>query len=112
MGNTNNIGNIQNNKSTSNSPSRHNPNINNPLGKKLNKLGLKTGLDFAMHMPLRYEDETKIFSIKEAVKTSGIVQIVAKVVNQSWAGNAKKQLIIEVADETAHLNLHFINASY
>jgi len=79
------------------------------LSSKLSKLGLNNPFDFALHLPIRYEDETTIYSIKQAVQY-GMAQIAATVVNQSWVGSgSQKQLLIEVQDQTSTLYLRFIN---
>ncbi len=85
-----------------------NANKNTQLVSKLNKLGLKTSFDFALHLPLRYEDETSIVSISEASQFcyNQTCQVIATVKQQNWLG---KQLIIEVYDESLTLNLRFIN---
>jgi ATP-dependent DNA helicase RecG len=86
----------------------------NNAGAKLEKLGLSSSMDFALHTPLRYEDETKIIDIKTAIANSihdnQPVQIVGKVVATSWARGMKQQFIVEVSDETGSINLRFINA--
>jgi ATP-dependent DNA helicase RecG len=33
---------------------------------RLEKLGLRSRLDFVLHLPLRYEDETKLFVPRDA----------------------------------------------
>jgi RecG-like helicase len=38
----------------------------NTLAGRLARLGLKTDADFALHLPLRYEDETRITALADA----------------------------------------------
>jgi hypothetical protein len=38
----------------------------NSTADRLRRLGLRTDMDFVLHLPLRYEDETSIASIREA----------------------------------------------
>ena len=41
----------------------------NTLADKLERLGLRTDVDFLVHLPLRYEDETRITRIADAMPT-------------------------------------------
>jgi ATP-dependent DNA helicase RecG len=87
----------------------------NGPSEKLAKLGLVSPISFALHMPLRYEDETKIYSIfdalHEAINCHEALQIQARVVCTSWAKvGGRQQLIVEVNDGTGTVFLRFINA--
>ena len=46
--------------------------------KALEKLGLKRDIDLALHLPLRYEDETRITKLRDA-REGDTVQIEARV---------------------------------
>lgn len=77
---------------------------------KLAKLGLRTDMDLALHLPMRYEDETKLVTIQEAsqygaqtVQVEGIVQ---KVEAQY---QPRRRLIVTIADETDQLVMRFLN---
>ncbi len=87
---------------------------NSSASQKLTKLGLNSNLDFALHFPLRYEDETKVIDIKTAINNSihnnQSVQIVGTVISTSWAKGMRQQFIVEIADESTSINLRFINA--
>ena len=53
---------------TSASPTNASPTARplSPMQKALRKLGLVRPMDFALHVPLRYEDETRIVKLRDA----------------------------------------------
>ena len=77
---------------------------------KLARLGLRTDMDLVLHLPMRYEDETQIVSIREACLRGGHVSQVEGVVTKNEITyKPRKQLIVTIADETGELNLRFMN---
>lgn len=76
---------------------------------KLAKLNINNIWDLALHLPLRYEDETHITPIADA--RAGIpVQIEATVIHQQIQFRPRKQLIVQVQDLSRHvLYLRFIH---
>ena len=76
---------------------------------KLAKLNINNIWDLALHLPLRYEDETHITPIADA--RAGIpVQIEATVTHQQIQFRPRKQLIVQVQDLSGHvLYLRFIH---
>ncbi len=77
---------------------------------KLAKLGLRTDMDLVLHLPMRYEDETQIVTIREACLRGGHVSQVEGVVTKNEITfKPRKQLIVTIADETGELNLRFMN---
>ena len=78
------------------------------VAEKLKTLGLQTQADLVLHLPLRFEDETHITPIADAV--SGMAaQFEATVVSCEIAYRPKRQLICRVEDETGELVLRFLN---
>ncbi len=75
---------------------------------KLKTLGLSTQADLVLHLPLRFEDETRITPIAEAVPGMA-AQFEATVVSCEIAYRPKRQLICRVEDETGELVLRFLN---
>ena len=77
---------------------------------QLQKLGLNTMYDLLLHLPLRYENETRLSPIKKAplgeeVLIQGVL-INKKIVNDY----RKKQLLLEIVDqEGSPLILHFFH---
>ncbi|MEY2810519.1 MAG: ATP-dependent helicase RecG, partial [Pseudomonadota bacterium] len=91
----------------------HNPCMpeNKPLSapqKALRKLGLVRDVDLALHLPLRYEDETRLTPLK-AARDGDNVQFEATVVSQSLSHGPRKQLVVVVDDGTQTCTLRFFN---
>jgi len=76
--------------------------------KKLNKLGILNSLDLLFHLPLRYEDETKIDLIKN-IRPGSLCQIEAKIINVEVSYRPRRNLTVYVQDITGNLKLRFIN---
>ncbi|MDC8759424.1 ATP-dependent DNA helicase RecG [Janthinobacterium fluminis] len=77
---------------------------------KLAKLGLRTDMDLVLHLPMRYEDETKVVSIREACLHGGMASQVEGVVTKCEVGfKPRRQLLVTLADETGNLLLRFMN---
>lgn len=71
--------------------------------KKLEKLNLHTAWDLVLHLPLRYEDETHITPIADAVM--GVpCQVQGTVILQEVQFKPRKQLVVRIQD-TAGTNL-------
>ncbi|MGH8718008.1 MAG: ATP-dependent DNA helicase RecG [Burkholderiales bacterium] len=75
------------------------------LTAKLAKLGITRDFDFVLHLPLRYEDETRITRIADA--SSGPVQVEGVVVKSSIQYRPRRQLVCQIADESGVLFLRF-----
>jgi ATP-dependent DNA helicase RecG len=77
---------------------------------KLAKLGLRSDMDLILHLPLRYEDETKIVPIREACLRGGHVsQVEGVVIKNEIALKPRRQLLVTIADESGELLLRFMN---
>lgn len=74
----------------------------------LEKLGLRRPLDFALHLPLRYEDQTRITLLSDA-PAAGPALFAVKVRNVTVAFRPKRQLLVQVEDESGRANLRFLN---
>ncbi len=78
----------------------------------LEKLGLRSSLDCALHLPIRYEDETKLSTISEVVHAFGVVtaQVQGYVVRQDVMFRPRRQLIVVIADDAGNeLFLRWLN---
>jgi ATP-dependent DNA helicase RecG len=75
---------------------------------KLKTLGLHTQADLVLHLPLRFEDETRITPLAAAVP-GATAQFEATVVSSEIAYRPKRQLVSRVEDETGELVLRFLN---
>jgi len=78
------------------------------LQTKLAKLGLKRLDDLVLHLPLRYEDETQLTLIDEALPGFP-VQVEASVRDVSVQYRPRRQLVARVADASGELTLRFLN---
>lgn len=86
-----------------------------PLSERLARIGLVKDWDFVLHLPLRYEDETRITPIAEAA-AGAVFQIQGRVnsCHIRQFGFGKEQLVAQVADETGEMQvrlLHFYPSS-
>ena len=76
--------------------------------KKLKKLGILNTLDLLLHLPLRYEDKTKINLIKD-IRPGSMFQIEAKIISVEVTYRPRKNLIIHVSDKSGDLKLRFLH---
>ena len=84
------------------------PGVGPAVAEKLNKLGLRSEADLVFHLPLRYEDETRLTPIAAALP--GVpAQFEATVVSCEVAFRPRRQLIARVADDSGDLVLRFLN---
>ena len=79
-----------------------------PTQKALEKLGLKRDIDLALHLPLRYEDETRITKLDEA-REGDHLQIEGAVTACEVSYRPRRQLIVTVNDGTDTCTLRFFN---
>jgi ATP-dependent DNA helicase RecG len=76
--------------------------------KQLDKLGLRRDIDLALHLPLRYEDETRITRLADA-RDGETVQIEAEVTHSEISFKPRRQLRVTVNDGSDSCVLRFIN---
>ncbi|WP_292931311.1 ATP-dependent DNA helicase RecG [Noviherbaspirillum sp.] len=77
---------------------------------KLAKLGLRSDMDLVLHLPLRYEDETKIVPIHEAGFMAGNAAQVEGVVTEcDIQYRPRRQLVVTITDDSGPLVLRFLN---
>lgn len=76
--------------------------------KALHKLGLARDIDLALHLPLRYEDETHIVSLRDA-REGDTVQIEATVTACEVAYRPRRQLVVTVDDGSDTCVLRFFS---
>ncbi|BDT61410.1 ATP-dependent DNA helicase RecG [Massilia varians] len=80
------------------------------LESKLARLGLRTDMDLVLHLPMRYEDETKVVSIREAsMRGLQTWQVEGVVVKNEISYKPRRQLLVQIADDTGELQLRFMN---
>ena len=75
---------------------------------KLEKLGIRSSLDLALHLPARYEDETKLTPLKEA-RPGEPVLVEAEVVDSDVKYRPRRTLVVKLSDGEAELWVRFLN---
>lgn len=76
--------------------------------KALLKLGLRRDIDLALHLPLRYEDETRLTRLSEA-RDGELVQIEATVTASEVSLRPRRQLLVTVDDGSDSCTLRFFS---
>jgi ATP-dependent DNA helicase RecG len=76
--------------------------------KALQKLGLVRDIDLALHLPLRYEDETRIVKLRDA-REGDTVQIEATVTDTNVVFRPRRQLVVTVDDGSDTCVLRFFS---
>lgn len=80
-----------------------------PLDVRLEKLGLVRDWDFALHLPLRYEDETSVTPIGSLVVNTH-AQIEGRVADQRFVRTGRgQQLQAVVEDSTGSITIRFLH---
>lgn len=80
------------------------------LAASLAKLGLRNQMDFILHLPMRYIDETAIMSIQHASLCGGqSLQVEGVVTGCDVQYRPRRQLVVTLADATGQLVLRFLN---
>jgi len=80
----------------------------NTLAARLLRLGLRSDGDFILHLPLRYEDETRVTAIRDA-RPGIAAQFEVEVIDSEIAYRPRRQLLARVRDASGTLNLRFLN---
>ena len=76
--------------------------------KALRKLGLVRDIDLALHLPLRYEDETRLWRLAD-VREGEMAQFEATVVSSELTYRPRRQLVVVVRDGDETCTLRFFN---
>ena len=74
----------------------------------MRKLGLERDIDLALHLPLRYEDETRIVAIG-ALREGDTAQVEGIVRHCEVEGRTRRQLVVRLRDDSGELTLRFLN---
>lgn len=77
----------------------------------LEKMGLNSPMALALHLPSRYEDETELFTIEEALALGRFhsIQTQGVVTRNQVMFRPRRQLLVTIEDDTASLQLRFLN---
>ncbi|MDB5797756.1 MAG: recG [Paucimonas sp.] len=77
---------------------------------KLLRLGLRHDIDLALHLPLRYEDETQVVPIRDAhAGGSTPAQVEGVVTACEIAYRPRRQLMVTIEDDSGALVMRFLN---
>ena len=87
--------------------SREVPKATGPA-RALERMGLKRDIDLALHVPLRYEDETRLTRIADAHDGDN-VQVEGVVTDSQVAYRPRRQLVARIHDDSGSLVLRFMN---
>ena len=74
----------------------------------LAKLGLVRDIDLALHLPLRYEDETRVVPIA-SLHDGETGQVEGTVADSKIQFRPRRQLVVKIADESGDLVLRFLH---
>lgn len=83
------------------------PNLSAPQ-KAMHRLGLVRDTDLALHLPLRYEDETVVTPLRQA-RDGQTVQVEGEVRDNRIEVRGRRQLIVKLHDGTGEVLLRFLN---
>src|SRR5690606_37927402 len=72
------------------------------------RLGLREASDFVLHLPIRYEDRTRIVPIAD-VRDGQAAQVEGVVVRSEIVPRPRRVLRVELRDETASISLRFFH---
>ncbi|QXL83672.1 ATP-dependent DNA helicase RecG [Comamonas sp. NLF-1-9] len=79
-----------------------------PAQQALERLGLLRDIDLALHLPLRYEDETRITAIRNA-RDGEVAQIEGVVVHSEVQQRPRRQLVVVLDDGSDRCELRFFS---
>ncbi len=78
------------------------------IGARLDKLGIRSRLDLVLHLPLRYEDETRLTPLAQA-RAGTPVLVEAEVVESEVKYRPRRTLVVKLADGDDVLWVRFLN---
>ena len=75
---------------------------------RLAKLGIQRQFDLVLHLPLRYDDETRLYRIGDAPEGTAVL-VEGKIIDSAIKFRPKRQLVCTVEDESGTLVMRFLN---
>ncbi|CAM4096301.1 ATP-dependent DNA helicase RecG [Kerstersia similis] len=75
---------------------------------RLERLGLRRPEDFALHLPLRYEDETQVVSIAQA-RPGAVAQVSGTITRNEVLLRPRRQLSVTLTDDSGSMTLRWLN---
>ncbi len=83
-------------------------NITPALAIKFSGIGVSTYWDLLLHIPIRYEDLTKVYSITD-VKVGSVAQVEGEILSAKVVNKRSKQLQIQITDGNEIITLIFFH---
>ena len=80
------------------------------MAKKLDKLGLHSLQDLLFHLPLRYEDRTRITTIRDCLPGT-FTNIIGEITQNQIIHGKRRMMLVTVNDGTGIINLRFFQFS-
>jgi len=74
----------------------------------MERLGLLRDIDLALHLPMRYEDETRLVAIGP-LRDGDLAQVEGVVTDNRIEERSRRQLLVTLADDSGELRLRFLN---
>ena len=82
--------------------------IPEPVHAKLAKLGIRSGFDLVLHLPLRYDDETRLTPIAAAMPGASVL-VEGEVLESDIAFRPRRQMVVKLRDASGVLFARFFH---
>jgi ATP-dependent DNA helicase RecG len=82
--------------------------LSKPTLDKLAKLNIASKFDLVLHLPLRYDDETHLYPVKDAPPGRDVL-VEATVVGCDIKYRPRRQLVVNLEDDSGAVTLRFLN---
>jgi len=80
------------------------------LAEKLEKIGLLSVQDILFHLPLRYEDKTRVMTVRELLPGTS-TNIIGEVIDSQMTNGKRRMLVVTLHDGTGSIQLCFFSFS-
>ena len=78
------------------------------IQEKLARLGITDEFDLVLHLPLRYEDETHLYPIRD-LRAQKTAQVEGMIIDNKVMYRPRRQLVCQVDDGSGVLCMRFLN---
>ena len=75
---------------------------------RFTRLGIRSDADLLLHLPLRYEDETRVVPI-DSLRVGETCQVAGEVVSAEVSSRGRRMLQVELDDGTGRITLRFLH---
>ena len=80
------------------------------LAEKLEKIGLLSAQDMLFHLPLRYEDKTRITTVRD-LPVGISTNIIGEITDNQITHGKRRMMVVTLNDGTGHIQLCFFSFS-